>query len=518
MKKLFTTLFVAMAMNMSAVAQDVNVSEPVFIDEFNQYGINTIGVSQNGRFVYGIDPTGSVGVYDFEGTNKYTTVSRDKLSSFPVSVAGSTTDGRLLISTYLTSYFLNMNDGTKQEIKSPDSNYGIDAWDISADGKIIVCNLTSDGFTVIPMIGTLQEDGTYNLEYLEYDKNDAMGSEAQYSQVRYVSDDGQYLMGVQPDYVGMAGRLVVWERQDDGTYKFTTPMDDFIYDLSCEKPGNSPIWEEYVTADPIEDADLYNEQSKKYEEARMEFLDKYFKFTKNCSSFEMFMMVKAARSNIMCTGYYDYSNENGGMIPVFYDCDTKTVTSFPDMMSSNYSEFIYGVEQLPGGGFIVAKLESSGNVLLTAIDKEGNREPFEKWIEKKTGTDISKYYIESYDEGTYLGVPFFSVDGKNLVISGRNSDSERVTSVLRFDKDLFADVPTGISNIETTDVMVDGSRINVGTGKNAVADVYTIDGCLMYSYNITGSYDFGKVLKPGMYVVKVNVEGQKSSTIKLLIK
>lgn len=418
------------------------------------------------------------------------------------------------------SYFYDTKDESKVFLESPDENYGMDAWDISADGKYIGCNLTTEEFVVIPMVAERQEDGTYKLTYLEYDPYDAMGCVAQYTQVRFISDDGNYIMGIQPDNRGMGGRLIVWEKQEDGTYKFTTPLDDYLYDLNMPKPGVAPEWDDYVTADYETEAELFAEQSAAFDKAFAEYEELYNKFTRNQSALEIYRMNKATRCNTVCMAFYDNRvNPDMNMIPVFYDCDTKKITECPDMINS------FGMEQLPGGGFIAAT-DNGGLYSLTAIDEAGDKKPFETWFNELTGMDISEHYTFTFYDymndqeitGVFPGLPYFSEDGKSLVLTGSDPDMGTIASVFNFDADVFATTTTGIAANVTDEVSFGNNKIMIGAGKNAVADVYTLNGAKYGSYNINGTFDFNNVLSKGAYIVKMNVEGNRPISIKIIVK
>lgn len=522
MKKIFTLSFVLSIVTFIC-AQNVNkvgMTGPTFIDEFNQNDVNVTGVSPEGRFVYGMNGSGSAAIYDFENADPFMFLEATPADYFGISIAGFTPDGRALISHYTKSYFLNLKTNEQEFIESPDENFGMDAWDISADGNIIGCNLTTEDFVVIPMVAIKQADGTYKIEYLEYDKYDAMGCIAQYTQVRFVSDDGNYIMGIQPDNRGMCGRLVVWVKQEDGSYKFTTPMDEFLYDLSYAKPGLAPEWDDYVTADYETETELFNQQEEEYNKVFDEYEKNYMNFTKNRSSLEIYMMNKATRCNTICMAYYDNRvNMDSNLIPVFYDCNTNNITEYPEMINS------FGIEQLPGGGYIVAT-DNSSLYSLTAIDKEGNAKPFEEWLKDLTGTDISAdYHCSFYDyisdkdvEGVFPGLPYFSHDGKSLVFTGMNPELGTVSSVIKFDSDVFADTTTGINVNVTDEIVVGNNMIKIGAGKHGVADVYTLGGVKCGSYIIDGNLNLNNIVAKGTYLVNININGEKTTSLKMMVK
>ena len=502
MKKIFT-LSLLFSLFTMASAQDVNVTDTKFTeDEFTTEYVLPIGLSADGSITWGYTPVGSLGYYNFnKPENPISWTEYSESDFFGIKVAGIPFDGKPLISNYMSSFFLDLETGDKTYIESPDSDLGIDAWDISSDGKYIACNLTDEAFLVIPMIGIRQDDGTYKLTYLEYDEYDAMGCIAQYTQTRYVSEDGKFVMGIQPDNRGMSGRYVMWTRQDDGSYKYSSPIDNTLYDFNSDKPGYAPEWDEYVTADPETQPDEFAAQKAAFVEAWDLFEYNYDKFTRNRSNIDMFATIKETRCNKICIPYEDYRTEesSGYYVPLIYDCDKA------ELIEYDFAESMTAVEQLPGGGNI---LDDGWNLI--AVDDEGNQTIFTEWFMNTTGYDMAAIVSG--------GIPYFSEDGKNLLIAGTNNLNDATSTLFCFDRDIFAATATGIKVNVISEVGVNGSKVTLGTNMNGIVDVYALNGSKCGSYNINGSFDFATVLANGMYIIKVSVNGEKPSTMKLLVK
>ena len=523
MKKIFT-LPLALSFAAALSAQDISMTQPEFLDQFSSANVCATGINNDGSIIYGASLAGQAAFYDFNRADSpfflLESGPEDNLK-LGLTVAGFDQQGMPLVCDYLNSYFYNTNTGMKTFLESPDPAYGVNAWDITDDATLIGCNLTNVNFSVIPMVGRLQEDGTYKLEYLPTDPEDAMGCQAQYSQVRAVSNDGSYIFGVQPDFRGMGGRLVVWVRQDDGSYEFTTPIDEFLYDYSVEKPGASPEWEDYVTADPDADPELWDSQANAFDTAYEEYENRYMEFTRGYSFLDVFGVHKATNSDVMCMALKDNRTpEKGGMLtPVFYDCATGEVTDFPEVSGD-----AFGFDALPGGGYIYAK-KSAELCSLVAVEKDGTSKPFGKWLEEVTGTDISEdytYTFYDYIDGTettdaFFGRPYFSGDGKSLMFSGMNPDNgDFLASVVRFDRNIFESVTTGIKVNITDRVVVSGSTIKLDGA--AKASVYAMDGSLQAEYAVDGNVDLGGMLAPGTYIVKVSQDGRKPISVKMVVR
>ena len=504
MKKIFT-LAIAISMMSAMYGQKVNVTSTEFADDgdFVNNFVIPIGLSSNGNITWGYNPVGSLGYYNFDDPNNPVTWTEyTDADVYGIRVVGVPYDDIPLVSNYLSSFFVDLKTGEKTYMNLPDENLGLDAWDITADGKYVGCNITDDAFLVIPLIGERQEDGTFKYTYLEYDEYDAMGCTAQYTQVRHVSEDGKYIMGIQPDNRGMSGRLVVWTRQEDGTYKFSTPLDDLLYDFTCEKPGYTPEWDDYVTANPETEPEIFAEQEAKFNEAWDTYEINYDKFTRNRSNIEMFSTLEGTNGNKIIFSYNDYRTEEreGMLTPVIYDYVNNKITVY-DQLTSSATAY----ENLPGGGDII----DDGFELL-AFDNDGNQKTFADWFIENTNSDFTTVMS--------TGVPYFSTNGKSLLLVGDNYENAAYATLFRFDVNIFESVTTGIKFNVVDEISVNGSRLTVGNGRQAVAEVYSLNGMKCGSYTVNGSFDFNDVLAKGTYVIKINFEKSEPATMKMIIK
>lgn len=524
MKKFLKMSALALSIATAASAQDVKVTESKIIEEFSTENVCGMGLSPDGRIVYGDNLGGNAVFYNLDSAEPMLMVESgpEDLLKLGLTVAGIVNDGRALVCDYLNTYFLDLNDLTKTFIESPDPDFGVNTWDVTNDGKFMACNLTSTNFMVIPMVGRLQEDGTYKLDYLEYDEKDAMGCYAQYTQTRFISEDGKYIFGIQPDDRGMGGRLVVWVLQEDGSYKFTTPLDEYLYDFSYEKPGFAPEEGDYITADPEKEPEEYQKQCEEFDQAFYDYENLYANFTRNNSELDVYSINKATNENVICMGYRDYRGDKFGlMTPVFYNADTDTFVEYPEFTGDSF-----GYQCLPGGGHIVAN--KVGDICsLDVVDKSGEMKPFEKWFLEISGVDLSKDYTFTFTDpmtfedvtGVFPGRPYFSSNGKTLMLSGMNPETgDFLGSVICFEKNIFESVSTGVKVNVVNSVTFKGSVLNIGNGRNAKAEVFSMNGAKCGSYDVNGSMDFTDILASGSYIVKVTVEGEPAVSMKICVK
>lgn len=496
MKKIFT-LVAALLTTAAINAQDVQVgmTDKGNVDVFTENMVMGMGVSADGKYVIGATLyEGGAAYYDIE-TGQYVAFDPDpELEDYStgVLIPGISYDGIAFVCENDRVYTYNIKDGTRTDFVSPDPVLGFDVWDVTSDGSVLAGNFTDvDAVACEPMVGIRQSDGTYEFTRLEYEKNDIFGTPAQFTQVRHVTEDGNNIIGAQIDARGKAPRLVVWTKQEDGTYKYSTPIDEYIYDLTAEKPCKKPIFEEYVTADKKTDPELYEQQRKEFQEAFAAYQEMFGAFTRDNSMLDVMQMHRGRRSNIIYAGY----KTNNGVCPIYYNCDTKETTT-------NAEPIGYAYDDLPGGGAI----GYDEGTTAYAIDENGVERLFTDWLGEVTGTEIDPMLSNGYAN--------FSHNGKTLAISGFGA-----TSVYTFDIDIFAALTTGVGKVNiTNNVSFKGNELNIGGNKHGIADVYMMNGTKCGSYNVNGSIDFNGILPAGTYIVKTNIEGAEPISMKVVVR
>ena len=505
----------------SSFAQNEDVrlkmTGPNYVDEFHDEFVTVSGISSDGRYIFGALPGGQgpgayINLYDGSSIKW---LQPEIEYSMGVRISGITYDGVVFVSENNKTYTLDLNSGAKTYLESPSAEYGLDIWDITADGSMIVGNMTdADCYYNEPLYGIKQSDGTYKTFLLDFDKNDAMGCEAQFTHVRCVTEDGNHIVGIQLDYRGLAPRMVAWDKQPDGTFAFSTPLDEVIYDLSIEKPGMMPDWYDYVSADEQNEPELWEEQAAAFFKDFDAYEQKYIEFTRG-SRFDAFWIRRAKRENAV---YAAWCTENG-TLPLMYNFDTKKTTI-------NNVVFGRALEQLPGGGYITF---DDGQILydLTVVESDGTSCKFTEWLNKKTGVDLANEFTFETDDpytgetltGVFPGYPYFSHDGKTLVLAGSDQDYYPYAAVLTFDADIFTALGSGIDKVQVTNkVIVVGNKLSIGDGKTAIAEVYAVDGAKVGIFAIDGCIDFSGTLEKGIYILKVKVENDRPISVKLMVR
>lgn len=492
--------------------------EPEFIESACNNCVFMEGISENGRYCWG---TLMYDAYfcDLE-TGDYTIVApthdqKYEQGYIQSGVAAVTNDGIAFINLgHRETYLLNIATGEKTYLQSPMKDYPyVYIWDISRDGNVIGGNFIDKGNHQYPMVGTKQEDGTYKLTPLEFERLDAIGDSAQFTQVRRVMSSGKYLAGSQIDRSGSVARAVVWKLNEDGTYKYTTPLDDMLYDFSAEKPGPRPVFEDYVTEKDNKSAE-YKKQKKEYYKIVNEWNEKFAKFTRNLTTVDWAGFQRSARDNWVCSAIQLSVDEyNTKTCPLYYNCDNNKVIQL-----DGYEDIAKGFAMLSEGKYLT--IEGNRWTKLQIYDN-GVIKPFHEWLKEKTGVDVSEmYHFEYTDLNTgmqvddvLMGLPIISYDGKTLLLTTFDHGGYKA-SVIRFNKSILGDdTETGMSAEVVDNFNISGSVID----GDADVDVYTLDGKMVKSIKVSGHTDLKDILSSGSYVVKVRSDKNVTRSFKLFV-
>lgn len=492
--------------------------EPEFIESACENSIFMDGVSENGRYCWG--STRYEGYYCDLETGEYALVGASHEQKYEQGytqskIAAVTNDGIAIVNLgHKECYLLNIATGEKTYLQSPMEDYPyVYVWDISNDGSVIGGNFINEGNAQYPMYGKRQADGTYKLTPLEFDKFDAVGDSAQFTQVRRVMSSGKYIAGSQIDASGSVARFVVWKLDEDGNYKYTTPIDRILYDTSVENPGPQPVFEDYVTAEDMH-SDEYKQQQKDFYKILYEWYDNFALFTKNCTTVDWGGIQRSTRDNWICSSVNVATSEySSSYYPMYYDCDNDNIV----MLEDNFKEENRGIAMLGEGKYLTMCGNRWTKLMIT---DDGVTKPFHEWLKDKTGMDVSEtYHFEYTDHNTgmpvddiLMGMPTMSYDGKTLVLTTFDHGGYKA-SVIRFNKSIFGDVETGISANVVNNFDIAGTEID----GNADVDVYTLDGKMVKSVQVSGHTDLKDILSSGSYVVKVRSDKNVVRSFKLFV-
>ena len=516
-------LSVLLLVSGAMAAQDQNAEfditrAPEFIESACNSSIFIKGVSANGRYCWGVNKYD--GYYCDLETGEYaiitTTKEQKKQGYVQSTLAGITDDGIAVVNLGLReTYLYNIATGEKTYLQSPMEEYPfINVWDMTPDGKVLGGNFITAGNFQYPMCAVRQDDGTYKMMALEHEVLDVVGDTAQFTQLRCVMNSGKYLAGSQIDYSGSVARYVVWERQDDGTYKYTAPFDKYLYNFDVENPGPRPNINDYVTNnDPS--TDEYKQQLKDFYAINNEWYDKFEVFTKKYSTVDWGGIRRSSREDWLCGSFRLAADDYWGELsysPLYYNCETKEVVHLDNMDQQCRAAELLGEDKY---------LIMEGNRFMRLMILEnGVKRHFYEWLKEKTGVDVSEDYhfvFTDYQSGMdvddiIMGFPVISNDGKTLLLTTFVEGANKA-SVIKFSKSIYGDVETGIEAKVVNSFEMSGTVIE----GNADVNVYTLDGKLVKTLSVSGSVDMKDVLGTGTYVVKVKADKNITKSYKMII-
>lgn len=491
---------------------------PEFIESACSNGIFIKGVSANGRYCWGNNRYD--GYYCDLETGEYALISatkeQKKQGYVQSTIAGITDDGVAVINLGLReTYLYNIETGDKTYLKSPMEDYPfINVWDMTSDGSVLGGNFITAGNFQYPMCAVRQDDGSYKMMPLEHDVLDAVGDTAQFTQLRCVMNSGKYLAGSQIDYSGSVARYVVWKLNEDGTYKYTTPFDEYLYDFDAENPGPRPNINDYVTSKDPSSAE-YKQQLKDFYAIDNAWYSKFEVFTKNYSTVDWGGIRRSSREDWLCGSFKLAADNYWGDLeysPLYYNCETEKVINLDEMDVQ-----CRAAELLGEGKYLIME---GNRFMKLMIYENGVKRPFYEWLQEKTGVDVSENYhfvFDDYQTGMevddiIMGFPVISNDGKTLMLTTFVEGDNRA-SVIKFSNSIYGDVETGIeakvvNNFEMSGTVIEG---------NADVDVYTLDGKLVKTLHVSGNVDMKDVLGTGTYVVKVKADKNVTKSFKMII-
>lgn len=121
----------------------------------------------------------------------------------------------------------------------------------------------------VPVIWTLQDDGSYTAEVIAHPTEDLMGLKPQMAILYGISNDGTRAYGILRDFTGFYSLGVIYKKDANGAWTYQTVGQDWLVKDESKKPGPYPVYEEYVTAE--EGTPEWYEQDANYAYAIMDW-------------------------------------------------------------------------------------------------------------------------------------------------------------------------------------------------------------------------------------------------------
>lgn len=125
----------------------------------------------------------------------------------------------------------------------------------------------ADAIYAIPAVWTLQDDGTWEEEILPYPTKDFSNRAPQYIIANDMSADGKTIVGNVRDCLGLYNTLIVFHQADDGTWSYTEPLTELVYDADkAAQIPDYPLNLSYPDAKDYMTAEQYAAYQQDYEE------------------------------------------------------------------------------------------------------------------------------------------------------------------------------------------------------------------------------------------------------------
>lgn len=262
-KTLLTAAFAALAMG-SAYAQ--------IYDNYHDILFDTM--SDNGQFVSGTNTHSGISLlnrytgeqFDYYDPDGIITYGINFITNTGLAVGNNSADG---------CYW---KDGKYYVLPKPEwagSGQGNGIYATNNDKYIAGSastdvNFGADGIMSLPVIWTLQDDGTYKPETLPYDKLDFSGRPPQYVTANCITEDGKTVIVQVRDYSGSVVYPAIYKKGDDGKWTYKTYGEGVFWDK--EKMAalpEMPVDPSDEIPDPVsyftkEDTIAYNKAVEEY--------------------------------------------------------------------------------------------------------------------------------------------------------------------------------------------------------------------------------------------------------------
>lgn len=361
---------------------------------------------------------------------------------------------------------------------------------MTGDEKYLVGYGYTSGIYV-PVIWTLQDDGSYEAGLLPYPDADIWGSTPQMVICQGISDDAQVVYGRIVDYTGFVYLAIVWKKDSStGSWNYETLGEDYVI-IGDSNPGPQPEESDYVTADPDEDMDGWFDQMESYSEALSEWWDLAGEYARLATSSSL--RLSTSQEGISSNGRYLCVN-----IP-----DEPRVYDLSDGSYVSYPASVGGATSVSNDGIILFAYGMLGSYT-AYIATEGVTEPvlLSDWLSEN-------YEIEYVDGsstlGSGIGACKISSDGETIV-GWTSSDMMNATNTVI----KLGSGASGIVNNQLETITVVGNILQITGTTKCNVNIYDISGILLASLSTDRSIDLSNYAN-GLVIVTAKTNNQNKA-------
>lgn len=458
-------LFISYFFSLSLKAQGI-VEGPIMLTGEHETACIIGGISSNGRYIFGFNSENSFR-YDLTTKKSYYPAKQHRI----VSVFDN---GDMLI--FVGEGSGGVITGADQKFTaftSPDPDYPfVGPLFASADGKHICGNVAKEkgGFTLKPFVGIRQEDGSYKLSILEVLPQDVLGTEPQFTNAMFCSQDGKKIFGLQKDWTGFLDRFMVWEMGADNQYHIQGLDDATFFGTQIPLPND-------------------------------------FEFTFLPSSGRR--MLPSFNGNYICAGSKPYIKDEerlGKESPYIYNLSEKKSLIFDKITDA------IAINAWSDNELLCSEFAPTGGWDSFIGYKNGTRKPLYEWIKEKTGVDVSSFFNISEINTPVMGFPFLSADGKVMVTFRVDPNDSQKGNIAYM---VFKDNITGINTPEWAGekggYRYDNANRTIKVDFDAQISLFDVSGCLLAhtSLNADTEWQLPYSLAEGFYIMQIALDGRK---------
>lgn len=477
-------------------AQDDQVSHNVINDQ----GYTIRSLSSNGRYCsgYTYNADGSVTsiIYDIP-TQEWQIV--DQIQIYDISnnrmavgnqptAEGSLTpvawkDESTYILPYSDTYLLGSNVNA-----------------ISYDEKYMAGYLwkspTDEGYDAVPILWT-NDNYEFSYQILPMPETDWQGLHPQQVVIWDISDDASVIVGREVSNKGDLMLPLVWVKDQNGEYICSTVCEDLYFDKTKEHPGTMPEFDEYVTADPSTETELYNEQLQNWFQLVTIYQEKLSEYLTGTS-------IAPSDYNITDNGRFfattvQYKNGVNLTNTKAIAIDTQDLGN-PFILGSGTE----GLSITDDGTFFYSE---NGKVYVTNVLNDTEKKEFSQYVSDEYGINI-----ESSLNGCEITRLMCSSDKVSIIYTTDDGNTKTQYAIY---------APEKASSVsETTKYNTEMSvQHNILKCTNNICQiwVYNTNGQTVFNGNIHENMDL-TFLGHGIYIIKGTTNEGKSEIIKAVVQ
>lgn len=354
------------------------------------------------------------------------------------------------------------------------------------------------GYDVVPLMWKAGESGEMEYELLPMPAEDWQALPPQQVTIWDVNEDATAMIGREVGWRGDVMMPSIWTMDENGEYQYKLIGSDIYFDSTKEHPGQFPQFDDMVTADPNEEADLYNEQLQ-------EWFNEVNEYTARCDEYFTGATIRPTAYSI---------TDNGRFIATAIEYKEATIVSNTKALvidTQNPDDLIIFGDATEGFAITddgMLFYNSDEGLMVTNVLDQSVTYTFSDYLKNEYGVNLFDVVPEDA-----LITRIIATSNKSLVMctTYREGDGYVQYAVYAPDKVAVAE--------NTADDVVFAMRGNVLSSNVRFGEVkvFATDGRVVFDGASEGALDLS-FLGKGIYVVKGIADNGVCKTIKAVVK